>query len=671
MIVTLDYETTYLPAQKYSLTNMSTVDYLLDPRYETIMCAMKKGAGRTECEIGHRYVAHMLASVDWPNVAMLSHNAQFDASILYWKYGYVAGLYLDTVAMARALTHPHIGRSSLAKVAEYLGLPPKGTEVVNAANKTLSMFTSQELYEYMRYCKHDCDLAYQIFQRFIRVFPKQELSLIDQTVRMFVDPQVKLNPTKLSAYSFQLKAEMDQTLSRVAGMQFPVQATKKSRDPIKEIFSSNPKFAAILEDLGVEVPMKISPTTGSLTWALAKNDRGFKELCDDASQPPEVQAVLAARLGVKSTIDQTRTDKLFNLSCANWPAEFGGPGASWMPAPLSYGGAHTLRWSGSGGFNLQNIRRGSPIKDAIEAPPGMRIVHRDSSQIEARMVCWLARAMKLLMAFQQKRDVYSEFGTGFYKRLISKHTKQERQVSKVAVLQLGYGSGIPKFNHSLYLAGLGADLELAKRVVNYYRFDFAKEVPKLWHALDDVLERMCMMNAPARYNDSGTMMTNYSAYNMGMTSQLWALGKVFDVTAEGAWFPDGLAIQYPKIRKHTWMDDTGRNQSKVIYNDPYGGVKSLWGGSFLENISQRLACIVIKEAMKRIYHETKYHPFLTTHDSLDYCVPEGDVQWWDAYLEAEFERRPSWAPDLPLASEGGWGKTLLAAEDEHHICHNQ
>ncbi len=98
MIVTLDYETTYLPAQKYSLTNMSTVDYLLDPRYETIMCAMKKGAGRTECEIGHRYVAHMLASVDWPNVAMLSHNAQFDASILYWKYGYVAGLYLDTVA---------------------------------------------------------------------------------------------------------------------------------------------------------------------------------------------------------------------------------------------------------------------------------------------------------------------------------------------------------------------------------------------------------------------------------------------------------------------------------------------------------------------------------------------------------------------------------------------
>jgi hypothetical protein len=64
----------------------------------------------------------------------------------------------------------------------------------------------------------------------------------------------------------------------------------------------------------------------------------------------------------------------------------------------------------------------------------------------------------------------------------------------------------------------------------------------------------------------------------------------------------------------------------------------------------------------RVYHLTGYHPFLSTHDSLDYCVPETDVEWWDNYLQDEFSIHPNWAPDIPLASEGGWGRTLLDAE---------
>jgi hypothetical protein len=75
-----------------------------------------------------------------------------------------------------------------------------------------------------------------------------------------------------------------------------------------------------------------------------------------------------------------------------------------------------------------------------------------------------------------------------------------------------------------------------------------------------------------------------------------------------------------------------------------------------------LARIVVTDIMLHVDRDTGHRPFMSTYDSHDYIVPESEARDFDAVLERAFAVAPTWAPDLPLASEGGWGRTLLEAE---------
>ena len=157
----------------------------------------------------------------------------------------------------------------------------------------------------------------------------------------------------------------------------------------KATLMSNPQFADVLTSLGVTPPTKISPTTGRETLALAKNDEEFKALAEHPN--PDVQALVAARLGTKSTLEETRTERFINI------AERGK-----MPVPLKYYAAHTGRWGGTDNLNLQNLPRQSPLKHAIRAPQGYVMIDSDSSQIEARTLAWLAGQWDLVQASQTR-----------------------------------------------------------------------------------------------------------------------------------------------------------------------------------------------------------------------------------------------------------------------------
>ena len=649
MIVSLDFETHY--SREYSLSKMSEVEYILDPRFEPIMCAIKIGRNPSRVKVGRRAIVDAFAKIPWHQVAMLAHNTRFDGAILAWEFGIVPAFYLDTLSMARALTHANIGKSSLKAVSDYLGLPAKGEEVHAALGKTLADFMRgplSELNAYMSYCARDNDNCYDIFQRFMRVFPKPELALIDSVLRMFIQPQVRLNSRVLAEHLNAVRAEKAACMSKVAHI-----------DPA--VFSSNKRFAELLESHGVEVPMKISLATGRDTYALAKGDREFKELCADETQTLEVQALLAARLGVKSTIEETRTAKMLHLSLRDWP-EWRGKQKGLLAVPLRYYGAHTGRLSGDGGINLQNLQRKSRIREAIEAPPGCRIVHRDSSQIEARMVAFLARCRKLLDAFEQGRDVYSEFASSFYRMTVTKRDKLRRFVGKTSILGLGYGMGGPRFRHTLFIGNGGVSVAMdekeALNLVHHYRREY-QEIPALWNAAAGLLTHMTVVSMPQRFD------RNFLRTIIKLPIP------AIHATPEGIWLPNGMCIQYPNLREHRWIDDTGIPHTDVVYDNPYKVPKKLFGGKVVENVSQALARIVITNAAYRIKQRAKLVPFMTTHDSLDYCVPVEIAADVDAMLAEEFAIRPSWAPELPLASEGGFGRNLMIAEDEHHAEHNQ
>jgi DNA polymerase len=639
MIITLDFETYY--AKEYSLSKISEVDYILSPLFQTICCAVKIDDENPYAAYGHDDVARALSELPWSKAALLSHNTRFDGAILAWIFGLMPGFYLDTLSMARALTHPVLGRSSLEKVAEYLKLPPKGKEVIAAFGKRLEDFMPNELAQYGAYSCHDANLSKWIFNHFMRVFPQSELRVIDLFLRMFIEPQAKLNPHKLAHNLMAVRAEKERTFQRVAYID-------------KSVFSSQPQFAALLESHGVDVPTKISATTGMEIPALAKNDRAFKELCADDTLTPDVQALLAARISAKSTIEETRSVTLLNLSQREWGAR----GAGWMPVPLRYYGAHTGRPSGDGGFNFTNLRRGSPIRDAIEAPEGMRVVHRDSSQIEARMVAFLSGCWTLLEAFAQGRDIYSEFATEFYGCAITKADKPRRFVGKTCILGLGYGMGAPRLRHTLFIGAGGVSVKVTEEeaavLVKLYR-NLYSEIPWLWKRAARMAEQIILLSGrrwnPKLVGHDGE--TAIPAVRVGHDSII---------------LPNNMRICYPEIRHQTINTPAGIETQLGFARGT--GFKKLFGGSIVENISQALARIVITDAMIRIYAETGYHPTLTTYDSLDYIVPVEDAPAMDLILAREFAVRPSWAPNLPLASEGGFGRTLLIAEDENSPEHN-
>jgi DNA polymerase len=646
MIISGDFETRY--DQQYSLSKMSEVDYILDHRFQSIMCAIKVDDKPSEVFIGHDAIARKLSTFDWSKCAWLSHNTRFDGSILAWRYGIEPALYLDTLSMARATTHWTIGRSSLKHLSDYLGLPPKGDEVVRAIGKRLEDFTPSELDAYADYCIRDNDNCYDIFNIMRPLFQTSELRLIDLFLRMFIIPQVKLDPNVLAEYLQQVRADKETALAKVSHID-------------KSVFSSNQKFNLLLESMGVDVPLKVSPTTGLEIPALAKNDREFRELCMDASLPTEVQAVLAARMGAKSTIEETRAQKLLDLSLREWPDHT----TSWAPVPLKHYGARTGRPSGDSGLNWLNFKRGAMVRHAIVAPAGYRIVHRDASQIEARMVAWLAGCKVLIDAFAAGRDVYSEFASIVFGRPVTKANALERFIGKTGILGLGYGCGWEKFRHMLFIGSGGmshnASEDEAKAIVRTYRKAYP-QIPDLWAENSVMLARIIRMSRPT----STQMMRQPPPWKEHLA--LIQLETVITPGFDALHLPNGMCICYPNIR---FERNPSTNTFEMVYNNPYGSQVKIYGAKATENISQALARIVVTDSAVRMYDLTGYHPFLTTYDSLDYCVPEADAPWFDRQLEREFATRPSWAPDLPLASEGGYGRSLLIAENDKHPEHNR
>lgn len=621
MIVSGDFETYY--DKDYSLSKMSEVEYILDPRFEVIMLSLKIDNGMSKVYVGQRDINTALSKLYWDNVAWLSHNTRFDGSILAWRFGYVPKLYLDTLSMARAVTHWWIGKSSLKAMSEFLKLPPKGDEVVRALGKRLADFTMLDLAAYAAYCNRDNDNAYDIFQALRSHVPTPELRVIDMVLRMFILPQVYLEPELIEEHLNEVRAEKTRALNQVAGIP-------------KDRFSSNQKFAELLTHYGVVVPTKVSSSTGEDIPALARGDWDFKELCADTSQPAIVQALLATRMSVKSTIDETRAEGLLRLAQTTWPTQ----GNGWATVPLKYSGARTHRLSGDGGLNFQNLRRASTLKKSLHAPPGYRINHRDASQIEARMTAWMSGCATLIEAFDQGRDVYSEFATIVYGRLITREDTLERFVGKTGILGLGYGCGPPRFRHMLFIGAGGVSLKVelreAETIVYTYRSEYP-EIPELWDKFNDLLwdmvkERACSPTLLARVP--------------------------IDPVREALFLPNDLCIHYPGLN----YIYSSSNRREICYDDPYGGTRKLYGAKVVENVSQALARIVVTDIALRIHATTGYYPWLSTHDSLDYCVPVSEAEDMDRELAQEFARRPSWAVDLPLASEGGWGETLFDAE---------
>jgi len=604
-LITLDWETYY--DQQYSLSKLTTEEYIRDERFEVVGLCIKHNDGVVEWFSGsHEEVAAYLAKFDWGNTGMLSHNTMFDAAILSWRFGIQPKALFDTLSMSRAL-HGVNARHSLKAVAERYGVGEKGNEVQNALGKRRADFSDLELARYGEYCKTDAQLCYDIFNLMLsRGFPKSELRLIDLTLRMFTDPVLELDIDLLEGHLIATQRAKEKLLTD-AGV------TDK-----KDLMSNN-KFADMLREFGVEPPMKVSATTGKETYAFAKTDEDFKALeeHDDA----RVQAIVAARLGNKSTIEETRTERFINIAKRGK-----------FPVPLRYYAAHTGRWGGSDKVNLQNLPSRGPnakkLKSAILAPEGHVLIDADSAQIEARVLAWLANQEDVVETFAANGDVYKRIASQIYGITVEEVTKDQRQIGKVVILGAGYGVGHVKLQAFLKMqAGVEVDLDEAKRIIDIYRQSNNK-ISGVWRAAQKSIE----------YMERGDRL---------------AFGRagVLDVDAaeKGIVLPNGLMIRYDGLYAEQTMN--GYEYAYVTRNRP----NRIYGGKVIENVCQAIARCIIGEQLVKI--AKKHRVVLTVHDSIVVCVSEEQAEEAQAYVEQCMRWTPDWATGLPVNCESGIGRS--------------
>lgn len=611
-IVVLDFESYY--SKDYSLRLMTTPEYILDPRFEVTLLAAYDISRPAPSIIDAGDIPNFLSRYPAEETMSISHNALFDMAILAWKYDWVPAKLQDTLGMARALRRYQ--RNSLGAVAkELFGADTKGNVLHKVTGMNAAQIKQAGLWpEYRTYAMNDARLCANIYFKLYPEFPAEEQEIQDLVIRAAIQPQLHADAGMLQQHLIELRKRKAWLL-------------RECRYD-KAALMSTAQFQQALEDLGVEIKTKVS-ATNKVVPAFAKSDPFMSELLEygeseDDEVNFQVQTLANARLSQKSTIEETRAEKFYRIAKLPWVN--GASPLPLLPVALRYGGAHTGRLSGEWGLNMQNLPRDkikSKLRTAIVAPPGHKLITADLAQIEARIVAVLCGQEDLVKSFRRGDDVYANFGTKLFGRLITKKdTPNERWIAKTAILGLGYGCGMERFNlmvvtsaraFGIPLEGL-FDKKVAQKTVDTYRSLFW-HIPDVWRELDTLL------------------ITTLNNRNPNQTFQ-WGPVKFM---SGRILLPNGMFLHYQIGDKH------------------------LYGAKLLENITQALARIVVMQAAVRL-NRRGYRFALQAHDELVFVVPDASVASAKEIILEEMIREPDWLPGVPLAAELGVGQSYGEAK---------
>ena len=638
-ILTIDFETRW-DSKRYTLSKMTTEEYIRADEFLAFgACIHEYGSDSSTQWYRGDELHRVLSTYDWGRTAVLAHNAQFDVSILSWRYNVRPAFIFDTLSMARALRGVEVG-NSLARLATDFGLPEKGRAVHSTDG--LSKLDTKIESELAEYCKHDVFLCEAIFERLVKGYPASELRLIDMTLKMYTEPVLRLDQEMLA------KAIEEERVTREGLLQ--------RLDVDERYLASNPKFAELLSKLGVVAPMKTSKTTGKQTLALAKNDAHFQAMLNGDNE--DVAALCEARLKVKSTTERTRAQRFLDISQR---------GA--LPVPLSYYGAATGRWTASKGsaINMQNLKRGSFLRKAIMAPEGYQLVVGDLSQIEPRVLAWLSDYEDMLDIFRAGGDPYAAFGAQMFN--IPGMTKDShpdlRQSAKSALLGCGYGLGWASFAQQLLTGFLGAppvryskdfakllgvDSEYAQRFAEWDgNEDKLMAIPHTCSIQELVYHSLAAKAIIDTYRRTAHPVVSFwslcdHALHTALVGGKEMVYKCVTFRKGEIELPNGMKLLYPDLRQT--KDDKGKSQ--IVYG-PHA--TKLYAGKITNNITQALARIVMTDGMLRV---SKRYPVKgTVHDELIAVVPDAEVEDAKTWVLAQMTMEPRYMPGIPLNADGG------------------
>lgn len=304
------------------------------------------------------------------------------------------------------------------------------------------------------------------------------------------------------------------------------------------------------------------------------------------------------------------------------------------------------------------------MRGVIIAPPKHTLVIADLSNIEGRVVAWLAGEEWKLQAF---RDFDAGKGEDLYKVAYGKAfkvdpatvDKQQRQIGKVMELFLAYQGGVGAFvtgaaTYGIDLDSLDADIpaDVWAEAENFYEWSLEKKRPmfglrrgtfmmcdslkRLWRRAHSSIESLWYDIERACQKAVTGMGTKYTA------------GRC-TVVKPGNWLriilPSGRSLSYPAMRNEDKLSYMGINQ----YSRKWSRI-STYGGKVTENITQAVARDVFKHCYPAV-SEAGYSIRLPIHDELITYAPDGEL-YNAKHLSRLMAVVPSWAPGLPLAAAG-------------------
>jgi DNA polymerase len=608
---------------EHSLTKMNPAAYCMhrETELQSMSCAF--GDEPMEFIRGEAAMQEYVNAQDWSDVLVVGHNmSQFDSMLLAWRLGLRPKMWGCTLAMARAVYRAEVG-GSLKALCDYLQLGSKGNlENIGTKGRKADSFTEEEWAAMEAYNNQDTHLTRLLFRHLLQHTPRREMSVIDMTIRMLVHPKIHVD-TKLlaAAHKEETKRKVDaiEVLREKLGLPFDAD--------VKKALMSNPQFAELLRSLGVEPPIKISPTTGKETYAFAKDDEGLLALREHEN--PLVGSAVETRLGIKSSMLETRIETFQEMAAAT---------AGRMPIALNYAGAHTWRWSGGFKANQQNLPRvprdkqgniiektSNALRMSLIAPPGHKIVVADLSGIELRVnhYLWQVPSSMELYAGNAEADLYKEFAAKFYGIPVDSVSKQQRQFAKMMQLALGFGMGWRKFKVQANREG-------------YPLTDYEAEAAVAkWRAVYDPIVLGWEQCANAISSISNGEKTYIDRWGFCVTAKHQVL------TPEGLLRYPGLHRERNEKGRDEWIFGKGRNKSRI------------YGGLLCENLVQHLARQVLVTQMLEIHK--RYPISHTVHDEVILVVKEEEAETALDFMLTTMKTSPDWWPEIVLFAEGDIG----------------
>lgn len=602
---------------------------------------------------------------------LVGHNLMFDAFVLtqHFKLN-VSPIYYDTMCHAK-YTMSHNRSFSLNALAEHFDLGKKGAELPEyrldelpempktylkllpnvallkfattkkldpalAATYGRSILSQSHLQGLAAYAIRDIVLTKQLYETLRNTLPiaDMEVFLMSDTIKMFVDPVIVLDAELLTRAIENYRNEVFKKLEILG-----VEATA---------LNSAKQFVELLAKHGATPPSKISPRTGKPIPATAKKDSFMQNLGSHKNEAVRILSDLKNQLSSNGEI--IKMERLLRIATVS----------KVLPVPLKYAGTHTTRWGGDEKINVQSMQRGGISRKSFLAPDGYAFVVADLSQIEVRVIAYLANDTEQLQAFADHRDIYSEFASELFNTPVSKTIQPLlRQIAKAAVLACGYQVGAITLSNTLLSQNMVLDTAVLTRL-NIDTLDLPDHLNDRITSIVTSLPmhqlrtHLCAVNGVVNaYRQSNHTIKKYWGFcdkllvgmlngvEMGHTDGVVPITyytKKDKLIIEH--FQFSYTLHYPKLENY-------KNNTRFEFKK--NKYKSLYAGMLTNNIVQSFARHLMGHWWIETKKQTGYSPVLTVHDELLYCVPTSAVEAFKTKLRTILVNLPY--SGLPLDCE--------------------